>query len=166
MIPPPHSAMAPYIASCDPLTQLTFFLTGVRGAAATVNNRLTSSAVVSDRWVNSVLANHSAVNGVSLADVQTLAGPFLEEVPKPDLTIYLEAGEATLRARMAGKPDLSSSDLALLNKPGLLAHVIALYDQLADADPTAVRLDCNDLDADAVFDQALKPWEAHSAEPH
>ncbi|PWI45369.1 AAA family ATPase [Streptomyces sp. ICBB 8177] len=139
MVPEPLSSLSGYVNDHGgALTQFAFYLTGALDAADTVRRRLVAGNMVTDRWVNSIIANHTAVNSLDLEAVLAAFTPFLPYLPAPDLTVYLETSEKELLRRMADRPDRSPQDRLLVRRPGLMHRVRALYRMLAAVDPTAV----------------------------
>lgn len=141
VVPPPLSSLSGYINDHGgTLTQFAFYLAGALDAADTARHRLVAGNLVTDRWVNSIIANHTAVNSLDLDTVLAAFAPFLPYLPRPDLTVYLETSEKELRRRMDSRPERSAQDHLLIRRPGLLPRVQELYRQLAATDPTAVHL--------------------------
>lgn len=141
VLPPPLSALSGYVNDHGgALTQFAFYLAGALDAADTARHRLVSGSLVADRWVGSVIANHTAVNSLDPDTVLASFAPFLPYLPRPDLTVYLETSEEELRRRMATRPERSPQDRLLIRRPGLLPRVQELYRTLAATDPTAVTL--------------------------
>lgn len=105
VVPQPLSSLSGYINDHGgPLTQFAFYLAGALDAADTARHRLVSGNLVTDRWVNSIIANHTAVNSLDLDTVLTAFAPYLPYLPQPDLTVYLETSEKELRRRMEARP--------------------------------------------------------------
>lgn len=128
VIPAPLTELTGYINTrARVLPQFAFYLTGVLHAGDTVREWLQSGPVVADRYINSVIANHAAVNGLDHRNALALAAPYLPYLPKPLLTVYLNTSEAELRTRMAAKPDLNDNDRQLLADRDMLNEVIDLY---------------------------------------
>lgn len=141
VLPAPLSSLSGYVNDHGgTLTQFAFYLAGALDAADTVRRRLVGGDMITDRWVNSVIANHAAVNSLDLETVREAFAPFLTYLPVPDLTVYLETSEQELRRRMATRPDRSPQDRLLVRRPGLLPAVQEFYRSLAADDPTAVTL--------------------------
>ncbi len=141
VVPQPLSTLSGYVNDHGgPLTQFAFYLAGALDAADTARHRLVSGNLVTDRWVNSIIANHTAVNSLDLDAVLAMLAPYLSYLPQPDLTVYLETSERELRRRMETRPQRSPQDRLLIRRPGLLPRVQELYRLLAATDPTAVHL--------------------------
>ncbi|GLY33463.1 deoxynucleoside kinase [Kineosporia sp. NBRC 101731] len=141
MLPKPLSTMSGYVNDHGgTLTQWAFYLAGALDAGDTVRHTLASAPMVTDRWVNSVIANHTAVNSLDLNTVREMFAPFLRYLPVPDLTIYLETSEEELLRRFHSRPDRTPQDRLLVRRPGLLTTVMDYYRRLAAEDPTAVTI--------------------------
>lgn len=141
VVPEPLSTLSGYINDHGgALTQFAFYLTGALDAADTVRRRLVAGNMVTDRWVNSVIANHTAVNNLDLESVLAAFAPFLAYLPAPDLTVYLETSEKELLRRMANRPNRSPQDRLLVRRPGLVQRVRELYRMLGAVDPTGVQV--------------------------
>ncbi len=126
------------------LPQFAFYLSGVLHASDIIRDQLESGPVVSDRYVSSVLAYHSAVHELDLAQVAELLAPFLPYLPAPDRTFYLRCTDRTLRMRMAGKEDYNQDDHDMITVPGRLERLRSNFDTAASDDPTAVVIDTDD----------------------
>lgn len=166
VMPPPLKFLAGYINQHGtPLTQFAFYLAGVLDAADTIREHLAVGNIVTDRYVNSFIANHTAVNNLNLEAVTGLAAPFMAHLPRPNLTVYLDVSEAELRRRMEIKPDFSKSDRLLLEREGLLDQVQGLYRQLAAHDPTAVHVKTDGRTPEELAEEVHNLLETAHAQP-
>jgi len=165
VLPQPLSSLTGYINDHGgPLTQFAYYLAGALDAADTARHRLVSGNLVTDRWVNSVIANHTAVNTLDLDTVLSAFAPYLPYLPRPDLTVYLETSEKELRRRMEDRPERSPQDRLLIRRPGLLPRVQELYRLLAATDPTAVHLITDGHSPAELADEITTLLEARRAE--
>lgn len=165
VLPQPLSSLSGYINDHGgPLTQFAFYLAGALDAADTARHRLVSGNLVTDRWVNSVIANHTAVNTLDLDTVRSAFAPFLPYLPRPDLTVYLETSEKELRRRMEDRPGRTPQDRLLIRRPGLLPRVQELYRLLAATDPTAAHLTTDGHSSTELADEITTLLEARRAQ--
>ncbi|MER7361966.1 dTMP kinase [Nonomuraea wenchangensis] len=140
-VPAPVSDLQPYInAHARTLPQLAFYLAGALHAADLARQALQRGHAVADRYVASVIANHSAVHGLDNATVAATIAPFVGYLAPPDLTVYLHTDLDELTARMTAKPDQTASDRDLIADRALLRRLQEHYDQIAADDPTAYHL--------------------------
>lgn len=126
------------------LPQFAFYLSGVLHASDIIRAHLRHGPVVSDRYISSVIAYHSAVHELGMARVRDLIEPFRPYLVAPDRTFYLRCTDATLKARMASKKDYNQDDDDMLKVPGRLGRLRANFDKVASDDPTAVIIDTDD----------------------
>ncbi|MFI2078108.1 dTMP kinase [Streptomyces triculaminicus] len=144
-LPRPHSDWSPTVnARLQPLPQFAFYLSGLLHASDTIRIYHRHSPVVADRYVSSVLACHAAVHGIALEDVQRMLQPFRPYLETPDHTFYLRCSEASLRQRLAAKEHsgaLTPDDAELFSVPGRLQRLVANFEAVAEADPSAVVVD-------------------------
>ncbi|MFI7132558.1 dTMP kinase [Nonomuraea sp. NPDC050153] len=140
-VPAPVSDLQPYInAHARAFPQLAFYLSGALHAADLARQALETGHAVADRYINSVIANHSAVHGLDNATVAATIAPFVGYLAQPDLTVYLHTDLDELTARMTAKPDQTASDRDLIADRARLRRLQERYDQIADSDPTAYHL--------------------------
>ncbi|MFI7113936.1 dTMP kinase [Nonomuraea sp. NPDC050227] len=140
-VPAPVSDLQPYInAHAQALPQLAFYLAGALHASDLARQSLETGHAVADRYINSVIANHSAVHGLDNGTVVATIAPFVGYLAQPDLTVYLHTDLDELTARMTGKPDQTASDRDLIADRALLRRLQDHYDQIADTDSTAYHL--------------------------
>ncbi|MET9061937.1 thymidylate kinase [Streptomyces antibioticus] len=142
------------------LPQFAFYLSGVLHAADVIRNHGERGPVVADRFVSSVLAYHSAVHELDMAQVADLLVPFRPYLPTPDRTFYLRCTDRTLHARMAGKRDYNQDDHDMITVPGRLERLRFNFDKVAADDPTAVIIDTDDRTPGELVDTVT----AHLAE--
>lgn len=131
-------------ARLRPLPQFAFYLSGLLHASDLVRSYRRHGPVVADRYVSSVLACHAAVHGVPVEDVRRMMEPFRPYLEVPDHTFYLHCSEKTLRQRLAAKEEggaLTPDDAELLSVPGRLKALLANFEAVAEADPSAVVVD-------------------------
>ncbi|MET7727512.1 dTMP kinase [Streptomyces mirabilis] len=131
-------------ANTRALPQCAFYLSGVLHASDIIRAHLARGPVVSDRYISSVLAYHSAVHELDMAQVAELLAPFRPYLVNPDHTFYLRCTDATLRARMASKTDYNRDDDDMMTVPGRLDRLRVNFDTVAANDPTAVIFDTDD----------------------
>ncbi|MFB6552171.1 dTMP kinase [Streptomyces sp. NPDC056405] len=131
-------------ANTRALPQFAFYLSGVLHAADITRSHLERGAVVSDRYVSSVLAYHSAVHELDMVQVADLLAPFRPYLLAPDRTFYLRCTNRTLRTRMAGKKDYNQDDHDMITVPGRLERLRSNFDRAAADDRTAVIIDTDD----------------------
>jgi thymidylate kinase len=163
-VPAPVSDLQPYInAAAQPLPALVFYLAGALHASDLVREALRSGDVVVDRYVGSVIANHSAVHGLDNQTAAAAITPYASYLAVPDLTVYLHTDPEVLAARMRAKPDQTQSDRDLLADRRLLRRLCDHYDQIAATDPTAYHLDTDRAPAEladhltTLIDAPAKP---------
>ncbi|MDR3081728.1 MAG: AAA family ATPase [Streptomyces sp.] len=123
------------------LPQFAFYLSGVLHASDIIRRHLTRFPVVSDRYISSVIAYHSAVHQLDMDEVRALIAPFRPYLVRPDHTFYLRCTDDTLRDRMSHKRDCNQDDSDMMNIPGRLERLRANFDGAAADDPTAVVVD-------------------------
>ncbi|MFJ3983987.1 dTMP kinase [Streptomyces fungicidicus] len=131
-------------ANTRALPQFAFYLSGVLHASDIICGHLEHGPVVSDRYVSSVLAYHSAVHELDMAQVAKLLAPFRPYLCAPDRTFYLRCTDRTLRTRMAGKMDYTQDDHDMITVPGRLKRLRSNFDEVAAGDPTGVIIDTDD----------------------
>ncbi|MEU2978800.1 thymidylate kinase [Streptomyces hirsutus] len=131
-------------ANTRALPQFAFYLSGVLHASDIIRSHLERGPAVSDRFVSSVLAYHSAVHQLDMARVEELLAPFRPYLPTPDRTFYLRCTNRTLQTRMAGKKDYNQDDHDMITVPGRLERLRSNFDKAAADDPTAVIIDTDD----------------------
>ncbi|BFO15373.1 hypothetical protein SHKM778_17610 [Streptomyces sp. KM77-8] len=131
-------------ANTRALPQFAFYLSGVLHASDIIRNHLERGPVVSDRYVTSVLAYHSAVHELDMAQVAELLAPFRPYLSAPDRTFYLRCTDRTLRTRMADKKDYNQDDHDMITVPGRLERLRSNFAKVAAEDPTAVIIDTDD----------------------
>lgn len=146
-----------------PLPQFAFYLSGLLHASDLVRAGLKNGPVVADRYVSSVVACHAAVNSVALETVTGLLAPFLPYLVQPRRTFYLRASEDALRDRMKQKTDMKQDDTDLFDVPGRLAGLLANFDAVAAADPSALVLDTDGHSSDALATQIITALEVPRA---
>ncbi|MER7500426.1 deoxynucleoside kinase [Nonomuraea pusilla] len=140
-VPAPISDLQPYVnANARALPQLAFYLAGALHSSDLARQALVHGHAVADRYINSVVANHSAVHGLDNGSVAATIAPFVGYLTQPDMTVYLHTSLDELTARMTAKPDQTASDRDLIADRALLRRLQEHYDQIADGDPTAYHL--------------------------
>jgi thymidylate kinase len=145
-VPAPVSDLQPYInATARPLAQLAFYLAGVLHASDLARDAMHDGHAIADRYVNSVIANHAAIHGLTNNTVAAVIAPFTSYLAVPDLTVYLHTSPRELARRMRAKPDQTRSDHDLLADPDLLQRLQDRYDQIAATDPSARHLQTGGL---------------------
>ncbi|MGV9878430.1 dTMP kinase [Streptomyces sp. NPDC003006] len=162
-LPVPHSVWSPLVNGClHALPQFAFYLSGVLHAADSVRRCRAVRPVVADRYISSVIACHSAVHGVAVAEVTELLEPFRPYLEPPDHTFYLRCSEQALRDRMAAKArcgELTPDDAELFNVSGRLDRLLGNFESVAAADPTAVVLDTDGSTPDELTERILAHME-------
>ncbi|MGW6495471.1 dTMP kinase [Nonomuraea angiospora] len=152
-VPAPVSDLQPYInAHARALPQLAFYLAGALHASDLARQELETGHAVADRYVSSVIANHSAVHGLDNATVAATIAPFVGYLAQPDLTVYLHTDLDELTERMTAKPDQSAADRDLIADRALLRRLREHYGQIADSDPTAYHLHTDGRTPDQLAD--------------
>jgi dTMP kinase len=152
-VPAPVSDLQPYInANARALPQLVFYLAGALHASDLARQALQTGHAVADRYINSVIANHSAVHGLNNATAAATIAPFTGYLAQPDLTVYLHTDLDELTTRMTTKPDQTASDRDLIADRDLLQRLQEHYDQIADTDPTAYHLHTDGRTPDQLAD--------------
>ncbi|MFD8967208.1 hypothetical protein ACFV0C_19815 [Streptomyces sp. NPDC059568] len=119
--------------------------------------------VVADRYVSSVIACHAAVHGVAVETVTRLLEPYRPYLVEPTHTFYLRCAESVLRERMARKHDLKQDDMELFTVPGRLAGLLANFEAVSAADPTAVVIDTDDRTPEELADCVIARLESGGA---
>lgn len=163
-LPRPHNDWSKTAnAQLRSLPQFAFYLSGALHASDQIRACRTIGPVVADRYISSVIACHAAVHKVPVEDVTRLLDPFRHYLMAPDRTFYLRCSEDTLRKRMEVKTDLKQDDTDLLTVPDRLRRLVANFEQVAAADPTAVVLDTDDQTPDDLARTILHHLEAGRA---
>ncbi|MFC5185466.1 hypothetical protein [Actinomadura harenae] len=129
-----------------------FYLAGALHASDLARQALTTGDVVADRYIASVIANHSAAHGLDNQTTATAIAPYTAYLTAPDLTAYLHTDPAELAARMRDKPDQTQSDRDLIADQRLLDRLCDHYDQIAATDPTAYHLHTDGRTPDKLTD--------------
>ena len=93
----------------------------------------------------------------------SLLAPFRPYLETPTRTFYLTCTEAALRQRIAAKSDTKQDDLDLFAVPGRLTRLLANFQTVEAADPTAVALDTDDTSPDDLADWITAHLEAPGA---
>ncbi len=141
-LPAPHTDWSSLVNQrLRALPQFAFYLSGLLHAADAVRAARMVGPVVADRYASSVIACHAAVQEVAVEEVAHLLEPFQPYLETPTHTFYLGCSEAALRERLAGKRDTKQDDLDLFAVPGRLARLLANFQAVQAADPTAIALD-------------------------
>ncbi|MGP2440833.1 dTMP kinase [Streptomyces sp. JW3] len=161
----PHSGWADTVnGELRPLPQFAFYLSGLFHVSDCIRAARTGGPVVSDRYVSSVVACHSAVHRVPLQAVQGLLVPYRPYLSEPTHTFYLRCSEEALRDRLAGKSDLTQDDTELLRVAGRLSRLLDNFAELASQDPRAVCLETDGQTAEELADQIVAHVESAGAE--
>ncbi|MFG2883932.1 dTMP kinase [Streptomyces sp. NPDC048297] len=142
-----------------PLPQLAFYLSGLLHVSDAVRQALAMGPVIADRYTSSVIACHTAVNGVGLDQVRRLIAPFRPYLVIPDATFYLVSSDPTLKQRMEAKTDVKQDDTDLFDVPGRLDRLRANFMAVAADDPTALLLPTDDHSPDDLADIIVKHLE-------
>jgi dTMP kinase len=148
-LPEPHAAWSHTVnARLRALPQFGFYLSGLLHAADSVRLARSSGAVVADRYVSSVIACHAA----PVPEVSRLLEPFRPYLEPPTHTFYLTCSRAVLRERMATKEDVKQDDRDLFAVSDRLTRLLANFEVVQEADPTAHPLDTDGRSADDLAD--------------
>lgn len=165
-LPEPHTGLSSAInAQLRPLPQFAFYLSGLLHASDVVHAALRAGPVIADRYASSVMACHTAVNGVGLEQVKKLIAPFTPYLLAPDVTFYLAGFDRSLKRRLGTKTDVKQDDTELFGVPGRLARLRANFDAVAEEDPSAVTLPTDGQRPDELADIIIKHLEAKRAQP-
>ncbi|MGV9251446.1 dTMP kinase [Streptomyces sp. NPDC003697] len=148
-----------------PLPQFAFYLSGLLHASDAMRQTRATGPVIADRYVSSVIACHAAVHRVPVTTVTTLLEPYRPYLTAPTHTFYLQCSEETLRARLAGKNDITQDDADLLAVKGRLPRLLANFASVSEQDPTAVWVDADGATADELADLITTHLETNGAEP-
>jgi thymidylate kinase len=166
-LPDPHSGWSGQVnRQLRPLPQFAFYLSGLLHASDAVRQARTVGPVIADRYVSSVIACHAAVNRVDIEDVTRFLAPFRPYLESPHHTFYLRCSEAALRDRMTTKAaatGLTPDDRDLFGVPGRLAMLLANFEEVAAADPTAVAVDTDGKTPEELADWITNHLEADRA---
>ncbi|MFI6423277.1 dTMP kinase [Streptomyces sp. NPDC050842] len=155
-VPDHYMPWAPVMnARTAALPQFVFYLSGVLHASDIIRGHLARGPVVSDRYISSVVAYHSAVHELDMDQVRALIGPFRPYLVQPDRTFYLRCTDATLKDRMASKADYNRDDDDMMRVPGRLERLRANFDAVAAQDPTTVIVDTDDRTPEDLADLIL-----------
>ncbi|MEV5506956.1 thymidylate kinase [Streptomyces orinoci] len=160
----PHSGWSALVNKLLlPLPQFAFYLSGLLHASDIVRKYRQHGPVVADRYVSSVAACHAAVHDIPLEEVTRLLEPYRPYLETPDQTFYLRCCEDELRRRLAAKErhgKLTADDAELFSVPGRLRRLVANFDAVAEADPTAIVVDTDDKNTDELGDWITSRMEA------
>ncbi|WP_249416227.1 hypothetical protein [Streptomyces sp. TS71-3] len=107
---------------------------------------------MADRYVSSVIAYHSAVHKLDMAQVRGLLASFQDYLVRPDRTFHLRCSTRTLSVRMAAKGDVNKDDHDMMTVPGRLDRLRANFDEVAATDPTGVTLETDDHSPEELAD--------------
>lgn len=163
-LPTPHTGWSALINErLRALPQFAFYLSGLLHAADLIRLARTVRPVVADRYASSVVACHAAVHEVADEEVAGLLEPFRPYLENPTRTYYLGCSEATLRERLAVKPDAKQDDLDLFAVPGRLARLLGNFRTVRAADATAVALDTDGKSPGHLADSIVADLEARGA---
>lgn len=155
-VPGHYMPWAPVMnAETAALPQFAFYLSGVLHASDLIRGYIAQGPVVSDRYISSIVAYHSAVHDLDMAQVRCLLEPFRPYLVHPCRTFYLRCTDDTLKARMAAKQDFNSDDHDMLTVPGRLDRLRRNFDAVAAQDPTAVIVDTDDQNPDELADTII-----------
>ncbi|WP_075733373.1 dTMP kinase [Streptomyces acidiscabies] len=155
-VPDPYMDWAPTMnRTTTALPQFAFYLSGVLHASDVIRRLLPRGPVVSDRYTSSVIAYHSAVHELDMAQVQELIAPFGPYLLHPDRTFYLRVDDAALRERMASKADYNQDDHDMLHVPGRLERLRDNFDAVAAMDPSAIVVDTGALTPEDLADLVI-----------
>lgn len=153
-LPAPHTDWSPLVNQrLRALPQFAFYLSGLLHTADAVRVARMVGPVVADRYASSVIACHAAVHDVAVEEVAHLLKPFQPYLEPPTHTFYLHCSEATLRERLASKSDTKQDDRDLLSVPGRLTRLLANFQAVQAADPTAIALDTDGKSPADLADQ-------------
>lgn len=156
----PHTGWSDVInRGLRPLPQFAFYLSGLLHVSDEVRQFLGAGPVVADRYATSVVACHSAVNGVDLDQVKELIAPFRPYLVAPDATFYLVGSDSSLKERMGTKEDVKQDDTDLFDVPGRLTALRTNFAAVAEDDPSAVLLTTDGRSPDDLADIIVKHLE-------
>ncbi|MEU2430607.1 thymidylate kinase [Streptomyces sp. NPDC007861] len=160
-VPDPFHPWAPVInEETAALPQFAFYLAGVLHSTDLIRGYLARGPVVSDRYVSSVIAYHSAVHQLDMDQVRGLLEPFRSYLVHPDRTFYLRCNDATLKVRMAAKRDFNKDDYDMMKVPGRLDLLRRNFAAVAAQDPTAVIVDTDNRRPDELADVIINHIQA------
>ncbi|MEY9963400.1 thymidylate kinase [Streptacidiphilus sp. MAP12-16] len=165
--PDPLSSLQSFInQQAAALTHLAFYLSGALHVSDLARAALTRGPVIVDRYISSVIANHSATHRISNQDARQMIEPFLDYLARPDLTVYLHTDTAELMRRSrtrterqgSGRPEMSLDRLRRLQ-----AH----FDEVAASDPTAGHVHTDARSPEQIAANVIALLPAHSPQaPH
>ena len=149
--PEPIAAMQRYInGHCKALPHLLFYLAGALHVSDTARCLLEDGHVIIDRYVGSLLANHSAVLDTSIEEAETLIAPFRHYLLEPDVTLYLDARPQDVAARTRARHQADPNAREPLTDAKLIETIRARFRQVADTDPTALVIDTHGRSPDEI----------------
>jgi thymidylate kinase len=140
--PEPIAGMQRYVnGRCKALPHLLFYLAGALHVSDTARCLLEDGDVIIDRYVGSLLANHSAVLDTSIEEAETLIAPFRHYLLEPDITIYLDASAQDVAARTGARHHADPNARVPLTDTKLIETIRARFRKVADTDSTALVID-------------------------
>ena len=149
--PEPLAAMQRYVnARCHALPHLLYYLAGALHVADTARALLEDGNVIIDRYVGSLLANHSAVLETSIEQAESLIAPFRHYLLEPDTTIYLDASAEDVAARTSARHQQDPNAREPFTDTTLIETIRARFRQVADSDPTALVIDTHGKEPDEI----------------
>lgn len=115
---------------CDPITRFRFYLSAVSYASADISEKLQSSAIVCDRYIDSTLAYHEVL-GVSTNEAAR------DGIIKPDLAVLLTVPSAERAKRLAGRQGSQVHDARFEQDETFLNRVEARFRKLGPIEVVA-----------------------------
>lgn len=128
-------------AHCKALPHLLFYLAGALHVSDLARALIEDGNVIIDRYLGSLLANHSAVLDTSIEEAETIIAPFRHYLLEPDLTLYLDASPADVAARTRARHAADPTTREPFTDTQLIETIRARFRQVADNDPTALIID-------------------------
>jgi thymidylate kinase len=159
--PEPLAAMQRYVNShCKALPHLLFYLAGALHVADTARSLLEDGHVIIDRYIGSLLANHSAVLDTSIEEAEALIAPFRHYLLDPDITIYLDASAEDVAARTRARHRQDPNAREPFTDSKLIETIRARFRQVADTDSTALVIDTHGKSPDQIGSRANRILKA------
>ncbi|MYW02339.1 hypothetical protein [Streptomyces sp. SID3343] len=133
------------------------------GMAVSIASGVRVHPVVVSGYLVSVTASAGARAGLSGDEALGLFAPYLEGILVPDLTVHLHAGPEPVAELLAASPS-RVVEAELVADPALRARRLALQDELAALDTTALHLPISDIDPDGAVEVILRTLVDRAAE--
>lgn len=155
--PEPIAVMQQYVNErCRALPHLLYYLAGALHVSDLARAALEDGSVIIDRYLGSLLANHSALLNTSMEEAEELIAPYRHYLLDPDMTVYLDATAVEVAARTRRRRALNPEAREPLTDSRLIDFVRGRFTRLAEFDPVGVTIDTHDAEPSKIADRVAR----------